>query len=48
MDAYRAGREAMGVVAFARGPVPGWVVPVFTLNRQTHRSADAAHLSGVR
>jgi len=30
MERQRAGREAVGVVAFARGPVPSWVVPLFS------------------
>lgn len=29
MEAQRAGREARGVVIFARGPCPAWVTPLF-------------------
>lgn len=32
MERQRAGREAQGVVLFARGPCPEWVVPIFQLN----------------
>lgn len=32
MEEQRAGRDAVGVVAFARGECPHWVVPVFVLN----------------
>ena len=32
MEVARAGREAIGVVAFARGPVPPWVRAVCTVN----------------
>lgn len=31
MEQHRAGREATGVVLFARGECPRWVFPVFTL-----------------
>lgn len=30
MEQQRAGREAVGVVAFARGSAPSWVVPLFS------------------
>jgi len=29
MEEQRAGREAIGVVIFARGPCPSWVTPLF-------------------
>ena len=29
MEQQRAGRDAMGVVVFARGPVPSWIEPLF-------------------
>jgi orotate phosphoribosyltransferase len=32
-----AGQEVIGVVAFARGPVPAWVVPLFTLTAEQPR-----------
>ncbi len=32
MERLRAGRDAFGVVLFARGPCPEWVTPLFTLN----------------
>jgi hypothetical protein len=31
MEKHRAGREAIGVCAFARGTPPAWVTPLFTL-----------------
>lgn len=31
MIRQRGDREAIGVVAFARGPCPSWVTPLFTL-----------------
>jgi len=31
MEQFRAGKEAIGVVIFARGPCPPWVKPIFTL-----------------
>lgn len=31
MERQRAGREASGVAAFARGECPAWVVPLFVL-----------------
>lgn len=31
MELKRAGRDASGVVIFARGPCPAWVIPVFSL-----------------
>lgn len=33
MERFRAGREAIGVCAFARGTPPAWVTPVLILNR---------------
>jgi adenine/guanine phosphoribosyltransferase-like PRPP-binding protein len=32
MEEHRAGRDAIGAVLFARGPVADWVTPLFTLN----------------
>ena len=32
MERVRAGREALGVCAFARGPCPDWVLPLFALH----------------
>jgi len=29
MELHRAGRDALGVVIFARGPCPAWVAPKF-------------------
>ncbi len=31
MEKHRAGREASGVVLFARGPCPNWVFPIWSL-----------------
>jgi hypothetical protein len=31
MEAWRDGREAIGVVAFCRGECPDWVVPLFRM-----------------
>lgn len=31
MERFRAGRDAIGVCVFARGPVPSWVTPLFTM-----------------
>jgi orotate phosphoribosyltransferase len=31
MEKQRAGREAQGVVIFARGPCPDWVTPLFQM-----------------
>lgn len=33
MERVRAGRPAIGVVAFCRGVCPSWVIPVFQLNQ---------------
>lgn len=33
MEAHRAGRDAIGAVVFARGPVAPWVTPLFTMPR---------------
>lgn len=30
LERHRAGRTAVGVVVFARGPTPPWVTPLFT------------------
>ncbi len=32
MEEQRNGREAMGIVVFARGPTPSWVKSIFTMN----------------
>lgn len=32
MESHRAGRDAIGVVAFARRPVADWVTPILNLN----------------
>lgn len=34
MERHRAGRDAIGICAFARGPCPSWVAPLFTLDRR--------------
>ncbi len=34
MEEQRAGRDAQGVVLFARGPCPDWVTPVWRLETQ--------------
>ena len=31
MEAHRAGRDAIGVVLFARGKCPDWVTPIFQM-----------------
>ncbi len=31
LEAQRNGRDAIGVVIFARGPVPSWVTPLFNM-----------------
>jgi len=31
MEAHRAGRDAIGIVAFARGPLPDWIRAIWTL-----------------
>ena len=31
MEKLRAGREAIGVVVFARGKTPSWVIPLFKM-----------------
>lgn len=31
MEEHRAGRDAVGVVLFARGPCPRWIFPLFTM-----------------
>lgn len=36
MEGLRAGRDAMGAVIFARGPVPSWVVPLFVYLGAAH------------
>jgi hypothetical protein len=33
MERHRAGRDAIGVCVFARGPVPPWVTPLFQMTR---------------
>lgn len=33
MEKHRAGREAQGIVLYARGPCPSWVQAVWTLAR---------------
>jgi hypothetical protein len=40
LDEHRAGRDAIGVVAFARGPVPDWVTPLLTLRAAAPASED--------
>jgi hypothetical protein len=40
LDEHRAGRDAIGVVAFARGPIPDWVTPLFTLRAAAPASED--------
>lgn len=32
MEAHRKGRRAMGAVLFAKGDVPAWIYPLFTMN----------------
>lgn len=32
MRNLRAGRPAVGAVIFSRGPCPGWITPMFSLN----------------
>jgi len=32
MEAHRRGRDALGAVLFARGPVPSWVYSLFSMN----------------
>jgi orotate phosphoribosyltransferase len=34
MERRRAGRNCLGVVIFARGPVPAWVTPLFSLDKR--------------
>jgi len=42
MEEQRAGRDAIGLVIFARGPAPGWVTPLFTwAGRNPIGDADA-------
>jgi hypothetical protein len=33
MEHHRAGRDAIGIVAFARGPLPPWVKAIFSVNQ---------------
>lgn len=52
LERQRAGREAIGVVAFARGPCPDWVQAVFSpgpLTRQLSRNLACVyhHLAGT-
>lgn len=35
MERHRAGREAFGIVLFARGICPNWVLPVWSLSHHT-------------
>jgi len=35
MEKQRAGRDAIGVVVFARGPCPSWVTPIFQMWSET-------------
>jgi len=37
MEDQRGGREAIGAVIFARGPVPSWVTPMFKLSERIGR-----------
>lgn len=38
MDRHRAGRDAIGVVAFARNPVDSWVKSLFTMYDQAEEA----------
>lgn len=41
MEAHKGERLAQGVVVFARGPVPFWVTPLFSLAPTLHEKAVA-------
>lgn len=47
LEQQRAGREAVGYVVFARGPVPSWCAALFTLDAdRRHRQAESASRRG--
>lgn len=39
MERHRDGRDAIGIVAFARNPVASWVTSLFSLNPEAERAA---------
>lgn len=38
LEAHRNGRDALGAVIFARGPVPSWVTPLFQYCPRSEKS----------
>lgn len=39
MEDVRDGRDAIGICIFARGPVPSWVTPIWSLYNANHKQA---------